>query len=74
MLNMRISERIVKGSKGVKSAFTRAEPSSEVVRPPVWEAFAARKRGYRSALSASGGGKDCCGGRAAYCCCCGVCC
>lgn len=56
MENMRISDLMVRGSKGVKSAFTRAEPSSVMVREPVPETFAVRKRGYKSAESASGGG------------------
>ena len=56
MENIRISDLMVRGSKGVKSAFTNAEPSSVIVREPVPETFAVLKRGYRSAESASGGG------------------
>lgn len=54
-MNMRISDVIVLPSKGVKSAFTKADPSSVVVRDPVPDAFAARKRGCRSTLSGSWG-------------------
>jgi len=52
---MRISDVIVRLSKGVKSAFTNAEPSSGVERDPVPEAFAARNKGTRSTESGSGG-------------------
>lgn len=53
--NMRISDRIVPLSNGVKSALTSAEPSSPVVRAPVRDLFAAWKREYRSSESGSGG-------------------
>lgn len=55
---MRISDLMVKGSKGVKSALTRADPSSDIVKDPVPDTFAARKSEYNSAESASGGGID----------------
>lgn len=53
---MRISDLMVRGSKGVKSALTRAEPNSVMVKEPVPETFAVLKRGYKSSESASGGG------------------
>lgn len=52
---MRISDVIVRLSKGVKSAFTSAEPNSVVVSDPVPEALAARNRGTKSTESGSGG-------------------
>ena len=54
---MRIKDLIVCGSNGVKSAFTKADPSSIAVKDPVPETFAALNTGYKSAESASGGGK-----------------
>lgn len=52
---MRMRDVIVRGSKGVKSALTRADPSSVVVNEPVAEAFAARNRRTSSMESGSGG-------------------
>ena len=50
---MRIKDAIVLLSNGVKSAFTKAEPSSILVKDPVPDAFAARNRGCKSTLSGS---------------------
>ncbi len=50
-----MSDLIVMLSKGVKSAFTNAEPNSCVVSAPVRDALAAWNSGYKSAESASGG-------------------
>jgi hypothetical protein len=55
LVNMRIRDVIVLPSKGVKSAFTRAEPSSVVVNDPVLDEFAARNRGCKSTVSGSCG-------------------
>jgi len=54
-VNIRIKEVIVRLSKGVKSALTRAEPSSVVVREPLPDALAARNRGCKSTVSGSCG-------------------